>query len=143
MLTYMIVFIAIAFASVANGFAISSPMGRVVLSRGYVSRSRNSWAEKEALKKAKELRLKCNYVNERFPFTKGTSSMPPPTNFKNIYTIDQAKELWDFQQKNCIPMDPIEISVWEKIFVLSMLCLLPILLIIATCHREGYYGGEI
>jgi hypothetical protein len=136
----MIVFIAIVFASVANGFAISSPMGRVVLSRGYVSRSRNRWAEEEALKKTKELRLKCNYVNERFPFTKETSSLPPPTNFKNIYTVDQAKELWDFQQKNCIP---IEISPWEQIFALSMLCLFITLLIIATCHRESYYGGEI
>lgn len=143
MLAYMIVFIVFVFASAANGFAIGSPMGRVVLSRGYVSRSRNSWAEKEALKKAKELRLKCNYVNERFPFTKGTSSMPPPTNFKNIYTIDQAKELWDFQQKNCIP---IEISSWEKIFGLLTFCfVIPVFIVTVWkfSNIENYYGEDI
>jgi hypothetical protein len=140
----MIVFIVFVFASAANGFAISSPMGRVVLSRGYVSRSRNSGAEEETLKKkARDLRLKCDYVNKRFPFTKGTSSMPPPTNFKNIYTIDQAKEFWDFQQKNCIP---IEIGPREKIFLLSTFCLFITLFIVAVyriSNIQSYYGGEI
>lgn len=111
MLTHIVVFIVIV--SLVDGFAISSPMGRVVLARGYVSRSRNRVAEEDAFKKARDLRLKCDYVNKRFPFTKGTCSMPPPTDFKYIYTVDQAKELWDFQQKNCIP---IEIGPREKSF---------------------------
>jgi len=142
MLAYIIVFTSFV-ALAANGFAISSPMSRAALARGYVSRSRNRVAEEETLKKAREFRLKCDYVNKRFPFTKGTSSIPPPTNFKYIYTVDQEKELWDFQQKNCIP---IEIGPREKIFVLSTFCLFIILFIVAVyriSNIQSYYGGEI
>jgi len=141
MVSHIIAFISLIV--LADGFAISSPMGRVVLSRGYVSRYRNRWAEEEALKKAKEFRLKCDYVNERFPFTKRMSSVPPPTNFKYIYNVDQSKELWDFQQKSCIP---IEIGPREKIFLLSTFCLFITLFIVAVyriSNIQSYYGGEI
>jgi hypothetical protein len=53
---------------------------------------------------------KCNYINEMFPMTNNTCSLPPSMEYQNIYDSSSYKmDLWKFQQTECLhyTKDPI------------------------------------
>jgi len=49
--------------------------------------------------------MKCICVNDKFPFTKNTCSVPPVSDFKKIYMCDQNEKQWIFQQNECLPLN--------------------------------------
>ena len=64
-------------------------------------------------KQAKDIRIDsrrlremtCICVNDKFPFTKNTCSVPPISDFKKIYMCDLNEKQWMFQQNECMPLN--------------------------------------
>ena len=59
------------------------------------------------------IQMKCICVNDKFPFTKNTCSVPPVSNFKKIYMCDLNAEQWMFQQNECLPLN-------HKVLIIAM-----------------------
>lgn len=62
--------------------------------------------EKENMERSKM----CDYVNERFPYTRSTCSVPPEPNFRYVLGKDPALALWEEQQNHCVPR---ELNIWS------------------------------
>ena len=79
----------------------------------------------DKIKKGNERIRTCIMLNNMFPIEPNTCSVPPTSDFRDIYTTDQSMELWKFQQKHCVPKDikPQVIIIGIIAFTIPMLML--------------------
>jgi len=106
--TLLVFLVFVSAFTFVNSWAMGGRAGivRPVIRAGNGGSSIKTKRDLEEKKRAEKKELKCQYLARMLPLPpRKTCAAPPPMLYEDIYTYSYKKELWDYQQKNCLPYE--------------------------------------
>ena len=106
--TLLVFLVFVSAFTFVNSWAMGGRAGivRPVIRAGNGRSSKKTKRDIEEKKWTELKELKCQYLAKMFPLPpRKTCPAPPPILYQDIYTYSYKKELWEYQQKMCIPYE--------------------------------------